>query len=128
MIDRSDSVQWSERDWADSANDSDSELEDEIIPSAKSPLRPPNKGWNWTEMVGGKKSKPAATSPELSTEDETIGTDDREVQEFLGSTKSPRGSRIANKDVDGVLSGETTAVALDLAGKDDDAKSAFRVA
>ena len=119
MLDRSDSVQWSERDWADSADDSDSDFEEDSMQSPKSPQ---NRGWNWTEMVGGRKPRPTTTS-ELETEDKMIGTDDREVREFLDSGNLPRVSRIANKDVQSVLSGETTAVALEAAGRDDDAKS-----
>ncbi|KAH6671941.1 putative lipase [Halenospora varia] len=67
---------WSERDWADSENDSDFE-EPASKNSADTKKETKSGGWNWTEAIAGRGAK----SPK--------GTHKHEIDSFLGKGKSP---------------------------------------
>ncbi|EHL01309.1 alpha/beta-Hydrolase [Glarea lozoyensis ATCC 20868] len=80
---------WSERDWVDSADDSD-DFEDDMVPGQKakndkarasSPSGAKKGGWNWTEAIAGK----GATSPR--------GTAPKEIDSFLGKNQGRAGGR-----------------------------------
>jgi hypothetical protein len=75
---------WSERDWVDSADDSD-DFEDDMMlkdeREASSPTGARKGGWNWTEAIAGK----GATSPR--------GTAPKDIDSFLGKTKERAGVR-----------------------------------
>lgn len=64
------SAGWSDRDWIDSADDSE---EDEN--------KPANSGWNWTEKIVG---KGASAYKSQSTSPTEKGTDKQEIAKFLG--------------------------------------------
>lgn len=69
---RVDSVTWSDRDWADSENDS--ELETSPTVSGSTGAKPGSPGfgvgaaWNWTEKIVGKKHPPRSRTPTLKAE------------------------------------------------------------
>ncbi|PKS08804.1 hypothetical protein jhhlp_003413 [Lomentospora prolificans] len=74
---RVDSMTWSDRDWADSENDSDSEMMTPTAgshkgggPSGSRPGSPglPASAWNWTEKIVGKKAPPRSRTPTLKSE------------------------------------------------------------
>ncbi|KAB8290359.1 hypothetical protein EYC80_010792 [Monilinia laxa] len=64
------SAGWSDRDWIDSADDSE---EDENKPTSS--------GWNWTEKIVG---KGASTYKSQSSSPAVKGTDKNEIAKFLG--------------------------------------------
>lgn len=103
------SAGWSDRDWIDSADDSE---DDEH--------KPANSGWNWTEKIVGKGATSYRSQSSSPTEK---GTEKREIAKFLGKeplVASPEPDEGANKELGrGGMQGEDPAVAVatrDLAG------------
>jgi hypothetical protein len=90
---------WSERDWADSADDSEDEENRSSTEANKA-------GWNWTEAIAGKR----ASSPK--------GTDKAVIDEFLGKTQK-KGSEVDTQFASDaaaarVLSGEAAGMGVGL--------------
>jgi hypothetical protein len=83
-VTRQDSIAWSDRDWADSTYDSDSETGSEYV---KSPTDIRG-GWNWTEKIAGKgKGRDYGTDDE-----EQKGTDDVQIADFLAASPAKTGT------------------------------------
>lgn len=120
---------WSERDWVDSADESD-DFEDSIFPQSPSEMQMKGKlsprekgkgggGWNWTEAIAGK----GATSPR--------GTHPKEIDSFLGKAgaqgkgpRSPGASGVVGESdgaVERVLSGEVAGMGLGISSLGDPA-------
>jgi hypothetical protein len=97
---------WSERDWADSADDSDNM--DENRQAGKRNSSEEKKGsWNWTEAIAGK----GTISPK--------GTEKREIDKFLGNEhRDEEGDRQIESGVATarVLSGEAAGRGVGLEG------------
>ncbi|TVY33372.1 putative lipase [Lachnellula occidentalis] len=92
-----DSEAWSERDWADSGDDSEDE-EDQKKKSGEGERR-----WNWTEAIAGR----GATSPK--------GTEKKEVDAFLGKVNAQGESQLQNDAAAArVLTGEAAGMGVGL--------------
>lgn len=92
---------WSERDWADSADES----EDEDTRSEKRSSADVKKaGWNWTEAIAGR----GASSPK--------GTDKAIIEEFLGKKKGTEVDTqlVSDAAAARVLSGEVAGMGVGL--------------
>lgn len=90
---------WSERDWADSADDSEDEENRSSTDVSKA-------GWNWTEAIAGKR----ASSPK--------GTDKAIIDEFLGKPQK-KGSEVdtqlaSDAATARILSGEAAGMGVGL--------------
>ncbi|TGO23964.1 hypothetical protein BPAE_0116g00250 [Botrytis paeoniae] len=103
------SAGWSDRDWVDSADDSE---EDENKPAAS--------GWNWTEKIVGKGSNAYRSQ---STSPKEKGTDKKEIAKFLGKeplVASPEPIEAVDKELGraGVSSRDSAlpVLAKDIAG------------
>jgi Putative serine esterase (DUF676) len=91
-----DSEAWSERDWADSGDDSDDE--DEKKKSGEGERK-----WNWTEAIAGR----GATSPK--------GTEKKEIDDFLGKGKTGEQTQLeGDATAARVLSGEAAGMGVGL--------------
>jgi hypothetical protein len=94
---------WSERDWQDSAEDSD---DDDAQSEKRNSTDVKKAGWSWTEVIAGKGHSPA--SPK--------GTDQALIDEFLGKKKHVDVDMQLVNDAAAarVLSGETSSTGVGL--------------
>lgn len=92
-----DSEAWSERDWADSADDSEDEED------AKKKSGEGERKWNWTEAIAGR----GASSPK--------GTEKREIDAFLGKGETDEHIQLASDAAAArMLSGEAAGMGVGL--------------
>lgn len=97
-------VNWSERDWADSADESDDE---DARSENRSSTDVKKAGWNWTEAIAGKgSSSPKGTSN--ATIDEFLGKKDKAVDTQLASDAAA--ARVLSGEVAGMGVGLESAL------------------
>lgn len=88
FIDRQDSAQWSELDFLDSDEDSDTNM-----PRQEKRSSGGGSGWNWTEAIAGKAA--ATTSPKV--------TKKQDIDEFLGLGRSGSDGKVRSGEVDFIV-------------------------
>ncbi|PQE25312.1 hypothetical protein CJF30_00000017 [Rutstroemia sp. NJR-2017a BBW] len=98
------SAGWSDRDWVDSAEDSEENEED------GEGKKTGGGGWNWTEKIVGKGGGSRNSYPAKDDLESPKGTEKKEIQEFLGK-KSPDSEK-NEEELVGVSSSQNTALPI----------------